>query len=99
VDTAALFATLDAVRAQPAAARFRFSVRNRWISGSRNRNEISTWLRVPVLDADGQIAHRRGVTDVPGLHVLGLRFLYRRDSNFIDGVERDARFLAARITA
>jgi len=39
------------------------------------------------------------VTDVPGLYVLGLRFLYRRDSNFIDGVGRDARFLAARITA
>ena len=44
VDTAALFATLDAVKAQPEAARFRFSVRNRWISGTRNRNEISTFF-------------------------------------------------------
>ena len=67
-----------------------------WATGYR---PYYPWLRIPVLDADGQIAHRRGVTDVPGLYVLGLRFLYRRDSNFIDGVGRDAQFLAARITA
>src|SRR5215467_8668823 len=34
------------------------------------------WLRVPVLDRHGQIAHSRGVTSVPGLYVLGLRFQY-----------------------
>ena len=38
VDTAKLFATLDAVKAQPEAARFRFSVDNRWISGTHNQN-------------------------------------------------------------
>ena len=43
VDTAKLFATLDAVKAQPEAARFRFSVDNRWISGTHNRNQISTF--------------------------------------------------------
>ena len=43
VDTARLFATLDAVKAQPEAARFRFSVENRWISGTHNRNQISTF--------------------------------------------------------
>jgi hypothetical protein len=36
VDTARLFATLDGVKAQPEAARFRFSVENRWISGTHN---------------------------------------------------------------
>ena len=41
VDTAKLFATLDAVKAQPEAARFRFSVDNRWISGTHNRNECA----------------------------------------------------------
>jgi uncharacterized OsmC-like protein len=46
VDTAKLFATLDAVKAQPEAARFRFSVDNRWISGTHNRNEISTFFGV-----------------------------------------------------
>ena len=46
VDTAKLFATLDAVKAQPEAARFRFSVDNRWISGTHNRNQISTFFGV-----------------------------------------------------
>ena len=46
VDTARLFATLDAVKAQPDAARFRFSVENRWISGTHNRNQISTFYGV-----------------------------------------------------
>ena len=55
------------------------------------------WLRVPVLDRHGQIAHHRGVTDVPGLYVLGLRFLYRRNSSFVDGVGDDARFVAAHL--
>ena len=46
VDTARLFATLDAVKAQPEAARFWFSVHNRWISGTHNRNQISTFFGV-----------------------------------------------------
>ena len=55
------------------------------------------WLRVPVLDRHGQIAHSRGVTSVPGLYVLGLKFLYRRNSSFLDGVASDARFVAAHV--
>ena len=55
------------------------------------------WLQVPVLDAAGEIAHAGGVTAAPGLYVLGLRFLRRRDSNFIDGVGRDAEALAPAI--
>lgn len=46
VDTAKLFATVDAVKAHPEAARFRFSVHNRWISGTHNRNQISTFFGV-----------------------------------------------------
>ena len=46
VDTAKLFATLDAVKAQPEAARFRFSVDNRWISGTHNQNHITTFFGV-----------------------------------------------------
>jgi putative flavoprotein involved in K+ transport len=34
------------------------------------------------------------VTSLPGLFVLGLRFMRRRRSNFIDGVGLDARELA-----
>jgi putative flavoprotein involved in K+ transport len=48
------------------------------------------WLKLPVLDGRGEIRHRGGVTDVEGLYVLGLQFLRRRKSSFIDGVGDDA---------
>jgi putative flavoprotein involved in K+ transport len=37
------------------------------------------------------------VTSAPGLYVLGLRFLRRRNSNFLGGVGADAAALAAEI--
>jgi uncharacterized OsmC-like protein len=40
VDTEALFATLDAVKAQPELATFRFRARNTWIDGAHNRATI-----------------------------------------------------------
>jgi len=40
VDTEALFATLDAIKAQPELATFQFRVRNRWIDGAHNRSTI-----------------------------------------------------------
>jgi putative flavoprotein involved in K+ transport len=66
-----------------------------WATGYR---PAYPWLRLPVLDRHGQIAHSRGVTSVPGLYVLGLRFLHRRDSSFVGGVGRDAWFVAAHLT-
>jgi putative flavoprotein involved in K+ transport len=65
-----------------------------WATGYR---PAYPWLRAPVLDRYGEMRHRRGVTHVPGLYVLGLRFLYRRNSSFIDGVGRDAHFVAAHV--
>jgi putative flavoprotein involved in K+ transport len=41
--------------------------------------------------------HHRGVTNVPGLYALGLKFQYRRNSTFVDGVASDARFVAAHV--
>jgi putative flavoprotein involved in K+ transport len=55
------------------------------------------WLRVPILDRHGQVAQSRGVTGIPGLYVLGLKFQYRRNSTFVDGVASDARFVAAHV--
>jgi putative flavoprotein involved in K+ transport len=55
------------------------------------------WLKVPILDDRGEIRHRGGITPAPGLYVLGLRFLRRRKSNFIDGVGQDALELAEHI--
>jgi uncharacterized OsmC-like protein len=60
-DTVTLFATLDAVKQQPEAARFRFRVTNRWVSGTHSRGHVQSFLGVGqeqereqafVLDAD-----------------------------------------------
>ena len=40
VDTATLFATIDAVKADPDIAKFRFRATNTWISGTHNRSTI-----------------------------------------------------------
>jgi uncharacterized OsmC-like protein len=40
VDVPTLFATLDAVKAQPEAGRFQFRATNQWISGTHNRSTI-----------------------------------------------------------
>ena len=41
VDTATLFATLDAVKAQPEIAKFQFRASNTWLSGTHNRSALS----------------------------------------------------------
>jgi hypothetical protein len=40
VDTATLFATLDAVRATPQIGQFQFRATNRWISGTHNQSTL-----------------------------------------------------------
>jgi uncharacterized OsmC-like protein len=40
VDTATLFGTLDAIKAQPEIAKFTFRANNTWIGGSHNRSTI-----------------------------------------------------------
>ncbi|HVJ92438.1 MAG TPA: hypothetical protein VM580_21705 [Labilithrix sp.] len=57
------------------------------------------WLRVPVLDQDGEIIHDGGISQVSGRYVLGLQFLRRRGSSFLDGVGKDAAELANHIAA
>jgi putative flavoprotein involved in K+ transport len=67
-----------------------------WATGYRR---AYPWLKVPVLDERGEIRHEGGVTPAPGLYVIGLNFLRRRKSSFIDGVGRDALELAAHLVA
>jgi uncharacterized OsmC-like protein len=43
VDTAQLFGTLDAVKAQPEIAKFQFRARNRWLGGAHNRSMIQSF--------------------------------------------------------
>jgi putative flavoprotein involved in K+ transport len=67
-----------------------------WATGYRRHYP---WLRLPILDQRGEIAQYRGVTPVPGAYVLGQRFQHYRNSNFIDGVGRDAAYVADHLAA
>jgi putative flavoprotein involved in K+ transport len=67
-----------------------------WATGYRPRYP---WLAAPALDDRGRIRHRRGVTAVPGLYAIGLRFQHRRSSTFVDGARHDAAYLAEHIAA
>jgi putative flavoprotein involved in K+ transport len=76
------------------------------LHGSRIRTVIWTtgyrpdysWLDVPVLDRNGRIRHDGGVAAAPRLYVLGLPFMRRRKSSFIDGAGEDAADLAAHLS-
>jgi uncharacterized OsmC-like protein len=46
VDTATLFATLDAVKQAPEAAKFQFRAHNEWVSGTHNRGSIADFFGV-----------------------------------------------------
>jgi uncharacterized OsmC-like protein len=51
VDVPMLFATLDTVRAQPAAAQFQFRAKNEWISGTHSRSTIQGFFGAGMEDA------------------------------------------------
>ncbi len=46
VDTAVLFATLDAVKSMPEAAHFQFRVNNEWVSGTHSRGTLHGFFGV-----------------------------------------------------
>ncbi|MGH2840561.1 MAG: MSMEG_0569 family flavin-dependent oxidoreductase [Solirubrobacteraceae bacterium] len=52
------------------------------------------WVELPVFDGGGRLVHERGVTDVPGLYVVGLPWLYTWGSGRFSGIARDAEYLA-----
>jgi putative flavoprotein involved in K+ transport len=65
-----------------------------WATGFR---PDYSWLDVPVVDRKGYISHDGGVTEAPGMYLLGMPFLRRRKSSLIDGVGDDARDLSAHL--
>ncbi|MHB8060617.1 MAG: flavin-containing monooxygenase [Gaiellaceae bacterium] len=67
-----------------------------WATGYRTDH---SWINAPVLDGDGRVRHRRGVTDVPGLYFLGLSWQHTRGSALLGWVKDDAEFIAAAIDA
>jgi len=66
-----------------------------WATGFR---PDYSWLDVPVLDHKGRLRHTGGVGASPGMYVMGLPFMRRRKSSFIDGAGDDAADLAAHMS-
>jgi len=52
VDTPALFATIDAVKAQPELAKFQFRATNKWQQGTHSRSRIESYY-----GANGELKH------------------------------------------
>lgn len=69
-----------------------------WASGFRYDFD---WVKLPIFDDGGEPVHRRGVTQLPGIYFLGLRWLYKRKSAFLlrAGPAEDAAYLAEQIIA
>jgi putative flavoprotein involved in K+ transport len=65
-----------------------------WATGYR---PDYAWIKLPILDGNSRLRHRRGVTDVPGLYFLGLTWQHTRGSALIGWVKDDAEFIAERI--
>ena len=68
-----------------------------WATGYRVDH---SWIEIPdVKDERGQVRHVRGVTDSPGLYLLGMTWQYTRTSALLGWVGNDAAFLADQIEA
>jgi putative flavoprotein involved in K+ transport len=65
-----------------------------WATGYR---PDYSWIKLPILDEDGRLRHRRGVTEVPGLYFLGLTWQHTRGSALIGFIKDDAEFIAEKI--
>ena len=67
-----------------------------WATGFR---PDYSWLDVAVLDGKGMVRHDGGIVESPGMYVIGLPFLRRRKSSFIDGARVDAEDLIGELTS
>lgn len=68
-----------------------------WATGFQND---FSWIDLPVVDAEGEPLHERGVAAaVPGLYFTGLHYLYSVSSGLIGGTRRDAGYIAEHIAA
>src|SRR5437764_4003262 len=66
-----------------------------WATGYR---PDYSWISIPGVIRDGKVAHRRGVTQFPGLYFLGLTWQHTRGSALLGFVHDDAAYLAGLIT-
>ena len=65
-----------------------------WATGYRSDY---AWIHIPGVVREGHVAHRRGVTEVPGLYFLGLSWQHTRGSALLGFVQEDAAYLADRL--
>lgn len=62
-----------------------------WTTGF---NGDFSYLKMPVLDNEGNPKHKNGLSDFNGLYYLGLPWLRMRKSSMIFGINDDAAFIA-----
>jgi putative flavoprotein involved in K+ transport len=68
-----------------------------WATGYRSDY---TWIDVPeVIDEDGRVLHRLGVTAAPGLLFVGLPWQHTRGSALLGFMQADAAFIVETIVA
>lgn len=67
-----------------------------WATGYRHRLD---WIDLPITTPRGEPLHRGGVSPVPGLYFLGLRWMRSRGSSLLGWVGRDARHIADLLSA
>jgi putative flavoprotein involved in K+ transport len=67
-----------------------------WATGYRPAFD---WIALPFTDDGGHPIQRRGVTEVPGLYVLGLDWLHSAKSGLFAGIDDDATYLASAMAA
>ena len=65
-----------------------------WATGYRSDY---SWISIPGVVRNGQAVHHRGVTQVPGLYLVGLSWQYTRGSALLGFVADDAAYLAEQI--
>jgi len=63
-----------------------------WATGYRPAFD---WIALPFTDEAGYPIQRRGVTEIPGLYVLGLDWLHSAKSGLFAGIDEDATYLAS----
>ena len=93
-----LFPVDDLVRAAPAELDLADTGISTVIWATGYRPDLD-WVGLPILDADGWPRQRRGVTEIPGLYILGLDWLHSVKSGLFPGVGEDAAYLAAVLAA
>ncbi|MBC7923030.1 MAG: NAD(P)-binding domain-containing protein [Ferruginibacter sp.] len=55
------------------------------------------YLKLPVLDRDGNPKHQNGMANVEGLYYLGLSWLRSRKSSLVYGIKDDAAFITQQV--